>query len=312
MKNKALLTLLALTTFLPEMFTGSTPITAFLNPFTLFFLAIGYGLAVLLIRELAVRHQIGLSGLVFFGVAYGLLNEGLFAKTLIMQNHLPVAQYDNYGVVFGFSLPWTLSITVWHAFASVVFPIFLTHYFYPDTSRKPYLRSRTAVLWSIGLMLFACAAFLQTSPRGITGTPAQLAVLLTAMLLLFVMGFKVRGNSLANSGKVSGKPVLLGVSILVPFLLLAAVAGAKVSPPLFPLIFLVFFTSYVGILRRINGIALPSFLCFAIGWYLHNIAMSLLLLSFSNPALAILHAIVDTLIVLLLWQNIRKRRPAGV
>jgi hypothetical protein len=64
MSIRPALTLLLLTTVVPELLTGSTPLYGFLNPGLLVFPALGYGLAVLLVRELAVRLGLGLGGLV--------------------------------------------------------------------------------------------------------------------------------------------------------------------------------------------------------------------------------------------------------
>ncbi len=53
MKTKPLLTLVALTTVLPELFSGSTLLPSFiLRPGLVLFLALGYGVSVLLVREL--------------------------------------------------------------------------------------------------------------------------------------------------------------------------------------------------------------------------------------------------------------------
>ena len=78
-------TLLALATVIPELFTGSTPLVGFLNPGLFFFLFLGYGVAILLVRELAVRCRSGILGLFFLGLAYSIFNEGLLAKTLIIE-----------------------------------------------------------------------------------------------------------------------------------------------------------------------------------------------------------------------------------
>ncbi len=68
MRILPVLTLLLLTTILPELLTGSTPLVSFLNPGLLLFLGLAYGLVILLIRELAVRHDVRLRGLIFFGL----------------------------------------------------------------------------------------------------------------------------------------------------------------------------------------------------------------------------------------------------
>ncbi|MBU6403024.1 MAG: hypothetical protein KGS61_22100, partial [Verrucomicrobia bacterium] len=132
---------MALATVLPELFSGSTPLPAFvLNPGLLFLLFLGYGVAVLLVREVAVRCRVGLAGLFVLGLGYSILNEGLLARTLIRQTGLPVPLYDRFGYLGGISLPWTAGIGTWHACASVWFPILLTHHLFPQFRATPWLR----------------------------------------------------------------------------------------------------------------------------------------------------------------------------
>ena len=127
-------------------------------------------MAVLLVRELAVRWNCGVLGLFSLGLAYSIFNEGLLAKTLILEKGLPVPQYDQYGCVLGISLPWAAGIGTWHAYASVIFPILFTHYFFPKAREKPWLSAKIALVLGLLLMLLACTAFLGTSEKGVKGT----------------------------------------------------------------------------------------------------------------------------------------------
>lgn len=79
MKARAAITLLILCTVLPELFTGSTSLVAFLNPGLFIYLFVGYGMAILLVRELAVRCHSGILGLFFMGLGYSIFSEGFLA-----------------------------------------------------------------------------------------------------------------------------------------------------------------------------------------------------------------------------------------
>ena len=166
-------TLLALATVLPELFSGSTPLISFLNPGLLLLLFLGYGLAILLLRELALRCRSGLLGLFFLGLAYSVFNEGLLAKTLIVEKNLPVGLYDHYGYWLGISFPWAAGIGAWHACASGIFPILLTHHFFPGAREESWLNSKLALILGLLLMFLACVAFLGISENGVKGTPAM-------------------------------------------------------------------------------------------------------------------------------------------
>ncbi len=67
-----IIALILFSSVVPELVTGSTPLSGFVRPGTLLFLLVGYGLAVLVIREYALRSRMGLAGLFLAGLAYSL------------------------------------------------------------------------------------------------------------------------------------------------------------------------------------------------------------------------------------------------
>ena len=305
MSIRPTLTLLLLATFMPELLTGSTPLYGFLNPGLLVFLTLGYGLTILLVRELGVRLGVGLGGLVLFGLAYGVFNEGLLAKTFLLRHSLPVPQYDDYGYWLGISFPWATGISTWHAFASVVFPVALTHYFFPQASQKPWLNGKVALVLGGVLVLLASLVFLGKSEQGVKGTSSQLAILLTMMAVLFGLGTAFKGSRLAYTGAFSWKAMLLGLSIILPFTVLSIIAGKKISPPVYFVTLAVAFYGYGWLLKRFDWVSLPGFLCFGVGWYGQNAVISILL-RLGNPPLAASSALVDALILFLLGRQIRR------
>jgi hypothetical protein len=309
-----IITLLALTTVLPELFTGSTPLLSFLSkPGLLLFLVLGYGVAILLVRELAVRRRLGLPGLFVLGLGYSIFNEGLLARTLVRESHLPVALYDHYGCAFGISFPWAAAIGTWHACASVLFPILLTHYFFPRTRATPWLRGRTAVGLGILLMLLGCFVFLGPSDQGAAGTPAQLVILLAMMLGLFAIGAGLKGTIGNEPAASAFKPALMGFSVLVPFWGLGILAAAKPPVIVFFLALAGVILAYAWLLRRQRWSTTPGLLFFGIGWYSHNILTAILVIASTQkkPALAFITAAVDLLILWVLVRCIRQvRSPA--
>jgi hypothetical protein len=306
---RPVLTLLLLTTVVPELLTGSTPIYGFLNPGLLLLLVLGYGLAILLIRELAVRLGVGLGGLVLFGLAYGVFNEGLLAKTFLLHRSLPVHEYDDYGYWLGISFPWAAGISSWHAFASVLFPVSLTHYFFPSASRTPWLNGKVALALGIVLLLLATLVFLGKSEKGVKGMPPQLALLFVMMSVLLVLGTTFKGSPLTHCGTPSLKPMVLGLSIILPFRVLSTIAAGKISPLIYFVALAGAFYAYGWLLKRFGWLSLPGFLCFGIGWYLQNAVISILI-RLGNPPLAAASAVVDALILFVLWRQIRRASQA--
>jgi len=321
---------LALATIIPELFSGSTPPASFLNPRLFIFLFLGYGLAILLVRELGVRWHCGVFGLFFLGLAYSIFNEGLLAKTLVLEKGLPVPLYDHYGYVLGISLPWAAGIGTWHAYASVIFPILFTHYFFPKAREKPWLNTKIALVLGLLLMLLACTAFLGTSEKGVKGTPGQLAVLLLVMFIGFVLArvltrishgsfhsnrpepcekSGLEGQVRYGTGASAIQPLLLGLSVLVPFWALALLAASKVPLGVFfgALVGIILF--YAWILKRRHWLDLPSLLFFAIGWYLHNaIQAAIIILSIPghSPGRVLITVMLDGLILFLLFRQIHR------
>ena len=274
-------------------------------------------MAILLVRELGVRWHCGVLGLFFLGLAYSIFNEGLLAKTLILEKHLPVPLYDQYGYVLGISLPWAAGIGTWHAYASVIFPILFTHSFFPKARGKPWLNAKIALVLGLLLMLLGSAVFLGTSEKGVKGTPGQLSVLLLIMFVGFVLAriFKGKGNVHCRTGASAIQPLLLGLSVLVPFWGLAILAASKVWPGVFFAALVGIILFYAWILRRRGWLDPPTFLFFAIGWYLHNaIQAAIIILSIPghSPGRVLITALLDGLILVLLWRQIRRTDGAEV
>ncbi len=81
MKSKyaPILTLILITPFLTELLCSNIPASVFFHPYVFFMTVLVYGLPVLAIRELSIRWNLGILGILIFGVAYGIYNEGICA-----------------------------------------------------------------------------------------------------------------------------------------------------------------------------------------------------------------------------------------
>jgi len=309
MKARPILTLLLLATVFPELFTGSTSLLAFLNPGMFLWLLIGYGLAVLLARELVVRCGGGLLAMFLVGLAYGILNEGLLAKTVLLDQHLPVSQYDRYGFYFGISFPWLAGISVWHAAASMMFPILFTHFWYPQRATGAWLKGWLTLLLTGLLLALACLSFLGPGANG-KGSPNQLIILLGLMSGLGLAGALTHGIILSEATRSKVKLLLIGVSVLAPFRALELVARVKAPIAVYFATLLGFVVCYHQILRRNHGLKFPGILFFAVGWYLQNaLQAGLVIALMGNLGLSLGTLFVDALVLFLLWRGINRDRP---
>lgn len=299
---KPALCLVLIATVLPELLTGSSPISSFLSPFHLIILLLGYGVTVLLVREIAVRNNLSFGGIFILGFAFGVFNEGLLAKTLIRASELPVSQYNNYGYFLGVSFPFTVAISFWHALASVLTPILLVYWLYPENSTRPWLNKKfTAALIVI---ILALGSVMLLGKEIVKGTPLQLTILLGLMLASFLIArrFTPTANTGETPANLNLKPMWLGASLFFTyFLLLVSIAGKKFPLILFFAAFFLIVWLYYKILKRNGWLTKKNLILFGIGNYLQNTVMATLL-AFTVPATLIERAATGVVAgILLIW-----------
>ncbi|GAB0174722.1 MAG: hypothetical protein HHAS10_06010 [Candidatus Altimarinota bacterium] len=172
-KRYLLFFLLVVPGLFAELLSGNTPIMKFANPVDFFFLVLAYGVPIILIWEFKIRYKISSLGVYFLGIAYGIFNEGLIAKTLLATSPVPFGGFQTLSNFFGINWSWLIMILPWHAFFSVLFPIILAEYFFAKNgdislvSRKWFaigvlntfvFMPMLALSWqgSISLILYIC------------------------------------------------------------------------------------------------------------------------------------------------------------
>ncbi len=133
------LSLLLLAPSIPELLTGSTPITPLVTNPPGFFLSFGidialYGAVALLIREFAVAYRKGWASILLLGAAYGIGEEGFGTHTFFATGGPPVFVLGTYGHAFGVSWLWALGLTTFHATYSIALPILLSRLWFPAVS----------------------------------------------------------------------------------------------------------------------------------------------------------------------------------
>lgn len=305
--KKAVLTLFLLASILPELLTGSSPISSFLNPTHLIILFIGYGLAVVLFREISVRNNLSLVGTYIFGIAFGIFNEGFLAKTLIKSTSLPISQYNDFGYLLGVSFPFTFVISFWHALAAVLTPILIVYYLYPEHANSPWLGKKLTAILSAILIFLGSLSLLGESI--IKGNPVQLAVLLILMLCMFLVAkrFKNRnGEVISFSGLYGLKPVWLGMSLFFTyFLLLILLSGLKIPVIIFLLVFAAIIYGYYKILKRNNWLTPKGMMLFGFGNYIQNTILGSLL-AFTVPATLLERLLTGLIAIALMYWFVKR------
>jgi hypothetical protein len=214
------LALLLLAPSIPELLTGSTPITTlFVNPifFALAFLGIVglYGGGALLIREFVVYFHKGWASVLLLGAAYGIGEEGFAVHTFFQPSGPPVNALGSYGAAFGVDWLWALGLTVFHATYSIALPILLTGLFFPAARDVRWL-DRGGLLLTAIAYLVVVGLFSVTIGHG--PTPLAFALFLSvALVLIFLAGWVPRDLLRVRPGARRKHPYALAAAASLPF-----------------------------------------------------------------------------------------------
>jgi hypothetical protein len=186
--------LLLLAPSIPELLTGSTPISNLVLDPVLFAIQFAgivglYGTGALLIREFAVYFHKGWGSILLLGAAYGIAEEGLAVHTFFEPAGLaPVGLLGSYGHAFGVNWLWALGLTGFHAVYSIALPILLTQLWYPEVRDARWL-DRGAVALVALVYVFVVALFSVVVGHG--PTPAVLGLFLAIEVVLLVAAYLV-------------------------------------------------------------------------------------------------------------------------
>jgi len=267
---KPVITLMLITPFLTEVLTTNVSITAMLHPKVLLaMMTIGYGFAVLLLRELAIRMKAGVASMVLLGLIYGMYNEGLIAKTFLRVHGVPINKFDSYGLYGGVETAWALSISTWHAFFAFLFPIVIVYSLYPREREERWLNGAVLVVLAAITLLISGLVFFGKGDHGagIAGTPGQYLAMaaISAMLYLLARRCSKMGN-IAPEEPHSLAPAIGGFCLWLAVILVPTVLAAAKTP-------IVLYVAYFGVLAwyflprvaKSGDIALGSLLTFAFG-----------------------------------------------
>jgi hypothetical protein len=220
-----LITLGFLSPFFIELQSGNIPFPDFFIPGTLFFLiTLGYGFAAIIIREISVRYSFGLLSTLILGLAYGIYNEGLIARTLIRDHSMPIEAFNGDGLFLGVNIGFMLIIILAHALQAIVYPILFTNLLFPKVRSVTLLPAKLIMILSVILFIFGTLSFFRTDGFG-TGSIISYIFLIGLITLLIISAFVLRHRYHLNiSGPWSNKTITLGATALIPFIVVSATA----------------------------------------------------------------------------------------
>ena len=149
---------------LAEVLSGNVPLLTFLQPLPFLLVTLTYGVPVLAIREFAARRDLNVIGIAVLGLAYGILNEGVIAKTLTQPGGAPLQEFAGYGRIGALQLGWAVFILPWHALHSVLYPILIASWLAPDADRPWFVGRARFVYYALLVAIVALCGLYFTNP----------------------------------------------------------------------------------------------------------------------------------------------------
>lgn len=233
-----LLALIVLAPAIPELLTGSTPITTLVvDPVQFAISWLGdmglYGTGALLIREFVVFYRKGWASTLLLGGAYGIAEEGIAVHTFFEPaGRAPVGALGSYGHAVGVNWLWALGLTGFHSVYSIALPILLVQLWFPHVKDARWLdRGAVGLVAAIYLFVVAFFAFLV----GHGPSPVLLGFFVGLALGLAALAYSVPADLLhVRPGPARIGPWGLAFSGTLFFdgwVIVIAIAGARAPVP---------------------------------------------------------------------------------
>ena len=277
---KPILFLFAVSLIFTELLTGNMSIVEFINPIIFIMVVIaGYGLPILLIREYAIRWNLGIVGLFLMGLAYGIYNEGLMAKTILLTENVPIENFDGYVTILGVNIAWAVLIVVWHALNAVIYPILLTWYFYPNQYKEVWLSTKVKNGISIFLIIVASLLFFGEEANGVVGTIPHFILFVISMAVLILLAKMSTGKVMIETtvSQQRIKQVFFGGLFLVLFLLVSAILAQNNIPAAVIIAFIGLLIVWVyKVFQKKKLFTVSNILTFGIGSYMAQTSLGII------------------------------------
>lgn len=183
-----------------ELLTGSTrPVLLVASPAVFVVLVALYGCGVLSIRALALRWRAGWASLLALGAAFGVLEEGLVARSFFDPGWGDLGALAGDGRWAGVNWVWATYLTIFHALFSVAIPIALTRAAFPAYADAPWLSGRGCRGAAIGLGVVSAIGVAGVNPHAGSG-PLLAGAAGTVLALVLAARVLARADASAPPG----------------------------------------------------------------------------------------------------------------
>jgi hypothetical protein len=216
-KFAPVLVLFVLAPFIAEILLGATTLSHLESLVPVMML---YGGGVVMIRELARRRDCGWTRIIFLGVAYAIVEEGLVFQTLFNPDLFNAAavggRFLGVNWIFG---EWVIG---YHVVWSVLIPISLTELLFPVRQAEPWLGRTGTLVFGLVYVLGALAIsfFIRSSiAPGFQASPAYVVGEVVLIGGLAAMGIRLDAPPARPSrleiGRQPPAPWVLGLTALL-------------------------------------------------------------------------------------------------
>lgn len=183
-----------------------------------------YGMAAILIRELARRLRLGWTGLLLLALGFGIFEEGLITQSLFNPHYLGLSLIEpGYIPGAGIGAPWTVFVISLHVIWSIGTPIAITEAWSgrgdpAGRGTEPWL-GRVGMISCLVIFLIAAAATAAisvfTDKHRFVASPWQLAAAAVAVALAAFAAIQLRGRQAATRPATTPRPTLLSAALAV-------------------------------------------------------------------------------------------------
>jgi len=207
--------LLLLSPISAELLTCSSPPLSFFSPFGLTILVGLYGSGAIIVRECARRWGKGWTSIVLMGAAYGIIEEGLTAKSFFDPNWVDLGILGVYGRWLGVNWVWSEWLTIFHTTVSITAPIILAELMFPKEKDASWVGNRALAFFGVVFVAVVMIGFLWLTP--FYPNIIQVAGCLAAVAILAYLAKRRPSKSVAGD-QVRGRPLkFFALSLLMMF-----------------------------------------------------------------------------------------------
>ena len=146
--------LLLIAPLLGELLSGHQAPLEFINPLNFMVTALPYGFGAVICRELKTRWGKGWFSLVLLGIAFGLYEEAIVARSFWNPHWAELGALGNYTYWQGVSWTYAEVLIHFHLTVSIISSVVLTEIIYFDQRQKQWVNNRGLVACFVGLALW--------------------------------------------------------------------------------------------------------------------------------------------------------------